>query len=147
MNTDQITYLTEQLQNGNEQQRRVASYKLSKLKDPSVVPALISAFKDPDSSVRQNIIDGLQNIGSKDAIDFLNLQGIPTSTSKKKVNSNLIFRNAFIVSAILMTIVVLANMRTYPNQQEIISTWLCGTIIWTIIFGFIALLIYNTRNK
>jgi hypothetical protein len=71
METDQLQQLITQLQNGNDKQRRVASFKLSKSKDPSVVPALISAYNDKDSSVRQNVFDGLRSIGSKEALDFL----------------------------------------------------------------------------
>lgn len=64
--------LIRELQNGDDQQRRAASYKLGKSKDPSVVPALINAYYDPDAGVRQNVIRGLHNIGSKEAIEFLN---------------------------------------------------------------------------
>ncbi len=71
MDTDQLQQLITQLQNGNDQQRRAASYKLSKSKDPSVGPALMNAYNDKDSSVRQNVFDGLRSIGSKEAMDFL----------------------------------------------------------------------------
>jgi hypothetical protein len=71
METNQLQKLATQLQNGNDRQRRVASYKLSKSKDPSVVPALMSAYNDKDSAVRRNVFDGLRSIGSEEALDFL----------------------------------------------------------------------------
>jgi len=61
-----------QLQNGNDIQRRALSYKLSISKNPAVVPVLIQAFNDTDSSVRQNAINGLRAIGTQEAFDFLN---------------------------------------------------------------------------
>lgn len=83
MDADQIQQLTVQLQNGNEQQRRTASYQLSKSKDPAVVPTLINAYNDPDSSVRQNVIDGLRAISSTEALDFLNSHKVETSATAK----------------------------------------------------------------
>ncbi len=65
--------LTSNLQRGNDQQRRVASYKLGKLKDPFVVAYLISAYNDRDPSVRQNIFEGLISINTKETKEFLNL--------------------------------------------------------------------------
>lgn len=66
--------LISELQNGNDRQRRASSYKLSKYKDPVVVPALIRAYSDTDASVRRNASDGLCAIGTQDALDFLNSQ-------------------------------------------------------------------------
>jgi hypothetical protein len=71
MEEDQLHKLVTQLHIGNARQRRAASYKLSKSKDPSVVPELICAYYDKDSSVRQNVYDGLRSIGSEEALDFL----------------------------------------------------------------------------
>jgi len=71
MNEQELQKLTTELQNGNAQQRRAASYKLGKSKNPSAVSTLINAYNDTDSSVRQNVIDGLKNIGSPEALEFL----------------------------------------------------------------------------
>jgi hypothetical protein len=71
MKKDQQYQLISLLHNGTDQQRRAASYKLSKSKDPSVVPELISAYSDKDISVRQNVFNGLRSIGSEEALDFL----------------------------------------------------------------------------
>jgi len=67
----QLQPLITELQSGNVRQRRAASYKLGKSQDPAAVPALISAYNDPDGSVHQNVIDGLRRIGSKEALAFL----------------------------------------------------------------------------
>ena len=71
MDKDKLQQLIKQLQSGNDQQRRAAAYKLGKSKDQSAVPALISAYNDKDSSVRQNVIDGLRLIRTKEATEFL----------------------------------------------------------------------------
>ena len=65
-----IEKLTTDLATGNDRQRRAASYKLSKLQDPSTVPHLIAAFKDTDHSVRRNVVVALRTIGTKEAIEF-----------------------------------------------------------------------------
>lgn len=71
-NADQkLQKLITELQQGDDRQRRAASYKLGKIKDPAAVSALISAFNDKDSTVRKNVVDGLRSIGSKEALDFL----------------------------------------------------------------------------
>jgi hypothetical protein len=49
---------------------------LGKLKDPLAVPALISACKDNDSTVRQNAIEGLRSINTKEAAKFLISHGV-----------------------------------------------------------------------
>jgi hypothetical protein len=67
----QLQQLITELQQGNDRQRRAASYNLGKIKDPAAVSALIDAFKDKDSSVQRNVVDGLRAIGSKEALDFL----------------------------------------------------------------------------
>jgi len=88
MNEQELQKLISELQNGSDKQRRAASFKLSKSKDPAAVSALISSFKDPDGSVRQNVLDGLRSNGSKEALDFLASHnqrinsGFPTLDSK-----------------------------------------------------------------
>ena len=81
MVNQQLQKLITELQQGNDRQRRAASYKLGKSKDPAAVPALINAFSDPDSTVRQNVHDGLRNIGSQEALDFLNSNAAAPSAS------------------------------------------------------------------
>jgi hypothetical protein len=56
---------------GSVQERRAASYRLIKLKDPISVPHLIRAYSDNDPSVRRNIIEALQAIGTQEALNFL----------------------------------------------------------------------------
>ncbi len=76
MNEQQLQNIIIELQNGNDRQRRASSYKLSNSKNPLAVPALIHAYNDSDSSVRQNAIDGLRAISTQEAIDFLNSHNI-----------------------------------------------------------------------
>jgi hypothetical protein len=63
--------LLNQLECGNAQQRRAASFKMGKSKDASYIPCLIRAYNDPDPSVRRNVLDGLRRIGSDEAGEFL----------------------------------------------------------------------------
>jgi len=77
MENQGLEKLLSALQTGNAHQRRAASYKLGKSKNPMVVSALINAYNDTDGSVRQNVISGLRNIGSKEALDFLDSKRIP----------------------------------------------------------------------
>ena len=89
-NDEEINKLILDLQNGNDRQRRIASYRLGKSKNPDAVPALISAFNDTDSSVRQNVINGLKSIGSDGAIAFLESKAVGTTTftiSKKNTKA------------------------------------------------------------
>jgi len=87
-NDEEINKLILDLQNGNDRQRRIASYQLGKSKNPDAVPALIHAFDDTDSSVRQNVINGLKSIGSEGAIAFLESKGVGTVTAGVKVSKN-----------------------------------------------------------
>jgi hypothetical protein len=52
-------------------ERRAASYKLGKLKDPATVPALIDSFFDEDFTVYDNVLKALEAIGTPEALDFL----------------------------------------------------------------------------
>ena len=76
----QLKSLIWHLKYGNVQERRTASYKLGKLRIPTIVPQLISAYDDKDSSVKQNVVDGLFQIGSQEALDFLNSKNIKRAT-------------------------------------------------------------------
>ncbi len=71
MEINQLQDLTVQLQNGTDRERKAASYKLGRSRDPEAVPVLINAFNDPDPTVHQNILDGLRAIGTREALDFL----------------------------------------------------------------------------
>lgn len=75
MNDQQLQQLIFDLQNGSDRQRRAASYKLGNSKSPAAVNALISAYRDPDASVKQNVVNGLANIATPEALDFLNSIG------------------------------------------------------------------------
>jgi hypothetical protein len=71
MEKQEFDKLVSELQTGNVQQRRSASYKLGNSKNNDVVPTLIQAYSDMDGSVRQNAIEGLRKIRSQEAIEFL----------------------------------------------------------------------------
>ena len=81
-----IEKLIADLKTGNDRQRRSASYKLSKLKDPSTVPHLIASFKN-DHIVRRNIISALTEIGTEDAIEFLESDEVKPYVASKKNTS------------------------------------------------------------
>ena len=87
MNEQELQKLISELQNGNAQQRRAASYKLSKSKNAAAVPALIQACNDADNSVRQNVKDGLRNIGSPE-VTFLSSHVISPAPKEITTNAN-----------------------------------------------------------
>lgn len=66
-----IQQLLLELETGNDRQRRAASYKLSKLKDPSTVPQLVRAYDDNDPVVHGNVAQALRAIGTQDALNCL----------------------------------------------------------------------------
>ena len=76
MESHQLEELISELQNGDVHQRRAATSKLSKSQDVVAVPWLIKAYDDADSIVRFRAIEGLNVIGSKEALDFLTSKGI-----------------------------------------------------------------------
>lgn len=88
MDDQQLQLLITQLQSGNDQERRAASYKLGKSKSTSAVTALINAFYDRDGSVRRNVIEGLQVIGTQEALDFLNSNNLQVNDNSAKTNDN-----------------------------------------------------------
>jgi hypothetical protein len=71
MSHQQLKQLIHDLQDGNDQKRRSASYKLGRSGLPSLVPFLIKAYDDPDSTVKQNVLTGLVNLGTEAAIEFV----------------------------------------------------------------------------
>jgi len=76
MDIQELQELMVQLQTGDTPQRRVASRKLRNAAEASSIAALIGAFNDPDNWVRRNVLDALGNIGSKEALDFLESKGV-----------------------------------------------------------------------
>lgn len=108
MDNQKLEKLISELRDGSAKQRRAASYKLRKSKDSMVVSALIHAYNDSDNSVRQNAINGLRNIGSKESIDFLNSKEIPLSLPQNATTS---FRNTgwFILGFVGWSIISLAS--------------------------------------
>ena len=68
MDDQQLKFLVWKLKYGDDQERRSAAYKLGKSKNSAVVPLLIAAVGDEDSSVRQHAIDGLFKIGNQEAL-------------------------------------------------------------------------------
>jgi|GEM_PF-6469898 len=75
MESHQLQELISDLQNGDVHERRAATSKLSNSQDIEAVPWLIKAYDDADSTVRFRAIDGLNSIGSKEALDFLTSKG------------------------------------------------------------------------
>ncbi len=76
MDTQQLQERIVQLQNGDDRERRAASYALGKSNDPMAVRALMSAFNDTDGSVRQNALMGLRAAGTAEATEFLAAHGL-----------------------------------------------------------------------
>ena len=76
MESHQLQELISQLQNGDVHQRRAATSKLSNSQAMEVVPWLIKAYADADSVVRNRATEGLNIIGSKEALDFVTSKGI-----------------------------------------------------------------------
>jgi rubrerythrin len=108
-----IEKLITDLTAGNDRQRRAASYKLLKLQDPVTVPYLIAAFQDKDHSVHRNIVAALRAIGTKEAVEFLESNGIEASGDSEKTAS------------------AVANVRT----KGCLLSWLA--VFLTLIIGFI----------
>ena len=115
MNSQELQKLILDLQNGNDKQRRIASYRLGKSKNPEAVPALILACNDSDGSVRLNAIFGLQKIGSEDAIAFLDSKGINVTKSQFGPTSNLI--SFFIGMTGWITFTLLVNSIFYNSKN------------------------------
>jgi hypothetical protein len=115
MNKVKFQELIEQLMSENDRERRAASYKLGKSKDPDAVPALINAYNDTDGSVRQNVIEGLKLIRSKEAMDFLISHGVekdvpldeqPIQTTVQTVSKGIRLLN-FVIDNVIYQIVVI----------------------------------------
>ncbi len=117
MNKDKLHQLIEQLKNGNDRERRAASYKLGKSKDEEAVPALIIAYNDNDGSVRQNAVEGLKLIRSKEAVEFLVSHDIekvalvteqPIQATVQTVSRSVRFLNFFIDNIIIEIVLIFA---------------------------------------
>jgi len=128
MNEQKLQELISQLHNGNDKQRRASSYKLSKSKDPAAVPALIQAYNDSDSSVRQNAVNGLRTIGTQEALDFLN-------SKKEDLSKNI---SIAIDGGMLKTT---ADGKIIMGSNPTVMTWL-GVVFWGVLaLGLLALMI------
>jgi uncharacterized RDD family membrane protein YckC len=112
-----LQQLIEELKSGNDRQRRAASYKLGKSKDQDAVPALIIAYNDKDSSVRQNAVEGLKIIRSKEAVEFL------VSHDIEKV-------------ALITEQPIQATLQAAPNSRRFINLAV-DTIIYEVISFFV----------
>jgi len=152
MDKDKLQQLIEQMQSGNDRQRRAASFKLAKSKDQAVVPALINAYNDKDSSVRQNAIEGMRLIKTKEGTEFLISQGIekavlvteqPIQTTVKVAPNSRRFFNLVIDTIIYEIIMIFA---IYPLARLVFgksfganfwSSWLFGlSILFLYYFVF-----------
>jgi hypothetical protein len=58
---------------------------MGRTKDPSYVPYLIKVYDDADPSIRQNAMEGLKLIGTKEANEFLNAN----AADKARIKNNL----------------------------------------------------------
>jgi hypothetical protein len=148
MDKVKLQELIEQLINGNERQRRAASYKLGKSKDPDAVPALINAYNDADSSVRQNVIEGLKLIRSKEAIDFLISHGIekdvpiteqPIQTTVQTVSKGIRFLN-FVIDNVIYQIVVIFAI--YPIARLVFGESFGANFWLTWVFNLSIFFLY-----
>ena len=76
MDDQELQALLKELQTGDTRQRREASLKLRNAANASTLPALTRAFHDSDNWVRRYGFEALRNIGSKEALDFLESNGV-----------------------------------------------------------------------
>jgi len=110
LNEQESLKLIAQLKDGTDQQRRSASYKLRNSKEQATVQAPIGAYADKDSSVRQNVFDGLRTIGTKEAQEFLISQGQSIQSPKSNGNLRLLPIVAGILSLILVAGIGIASI-------------------------------------
>ena len=148
MDKDKLQQLIEQLKSGNDSQRRAASFKLGKSKEPDAVPALINAYNDTDNSVRQNVIDGLKLIRSKEAVEFLISHGIekvvpiteqPIQTTVQTVSKGIRFLN-FVIDNIIYQIVVLFAI--YPLARLVFGESFGENFWLTWVFNLFIFFLY-----
>lgn len=147
MDKNKLQELIEQLKSGNDRERRAASYKLGKSKDQEAVPSLIQAYNDTDSSVRQNVIEALKLIRSKEAVDFLISQGLegmaiseePIQTTIQTVSRGIRLLN-FIIDNVIYEIVVL--FAVYPFARAVFGKSFGENFWLTLAFNFLVLFLY-----
>ncbi len=148
MDKDKSQELIEQLISGNDRQRRAASYKLGKSKNPDAVPALINAYNDTDGSVRQNVIEGLKLIRSKEAVEFLISHGIekiipineqPIQTTVQTVSKGIRFLN-FVIDNIIYQIILLFAI--YPLARLVFGKSFGENFWLTWVFNLAVLFLY-----
>lgn len=162
MDKNKLQELIDQLMSGNDGQRRAASYKLGKSKDPDAVPALINAYNDTDGSVRQNVIEGLKLIRSKEAVEFLISHGIekivpvseqPVQTTVQTVSIGVRFLNFAIDNvihqiALLFIIYPLARL-VFGNSfgQNFWLTWVFNLFMFFLYYFSFETLFQKTPAK
>lgn len=133
MNEKKLQKLISELHNGNDRQRRAASYQLGKSKNPMAVPALIQAYNDLDSFVRRNAIYGLSTIGTQEAWDFLN-------SKKEELSENI----SIVIDGGLLK--KTADGRITMGSDPTVMTWL-AIIFWgALALGLLALVIKSFQK-
>jgi hypothetical protein len=137
-----------QLKHGNVQERRSASYQLGKSKNPAVVPQLFAAIEDRDSSVRQNAIDALFEIGSQEALDFLSSNNIKrTSVAHANPRLVVIFGSLMMMVSLFMPLrgnylIETGKVESFGFQSNLTYSALIG-----LFFLFVAVFRHGGHGK
>jgi hypothetical protein len=136
------------LRSGNDRQRRSASYKLGKLRDPTVVPHLIRAYTDTDAGVRQNVINALETIGTTKALDFLNQvqPGAIRTSSSRLIQLAMISKKAawlLIVGGILAGLFALGVSLEYIGASAYFGVAAAVGLGCGFVFRFLSEAIYT----
>lgn len=144
MDEKQLQALIWDLQFGDDQQRRAASYKLGKSNNPAAVPALIYAYNDKDDSVQRNAIDGLRKISSQEALDFLDshkIQRLQKVHSNQKILKILLIVGSVMMIFSLFTPVIRSGLWSdnsiyllYGYQTDLRGVALIGLILLLLAF-------------
>lgn len=148
MDDNQLSLLIRQLKDGNDQERRSASYKLGNSKNSAAVPLLISAMDDRDSSVRQNAIDGLFKIGGQEALDFINSNRIIRSpVAHVNPRALVILGSLMMIASLVMPLrgnylIETGKVESYGFQSNLTYSALIG-----FFFIFLGLFMNGTHGK
>ncbi len=122
METEERQKLVRELENGDDRQRRAASYKLSKAQDKQARRALMGVIDDADSTVRANAIAGLRSINTAESRDFLAAHhipdpqaaeaepGMPTASPARRFVDLLIDQTLFLAAAAFLVDPVIAQV-------------------------------------
>ena len=139
MDDQQLKFLVWKLKYGDDQERRSAAYKLGKSKNSAVVPLLIAAVGDEDSSVRQHAIDGLFKIGNQEALDFLDsnkIKRIPVTHANPR--ALVILGSLMMLVSLSMPLrgnylIEMSRVESYGSESNLTYSALIGFIF--IFFG------------